>query len=543
MFDYLQKFNNLPKDLRDKVSSPEVMAILAGLEKKYQVDLAIIIMKVMIKSISLKNLTLYFVSDLGLNQEAAENLNKELREKIFSLVADHLGISREIKALDLDSDINLIMKEAGLLISSSDLILRFKSILSTYLKGIRTKLAARDSLSKPVNLGGLNLSELEIDRLFKVCEKKTFKSLEVDLRAINKLPNPVSPTLKINESERLNKIISSAETGTEYNLKQAIALGQIKIPEIKKPEIKKPELKTKLDFSHELSAPKKELDLPLQKKEIDLPLAKKELDLPLTKKGIDLPLPIKKVNLEEKRDEFELLLVKNNLKETVPEKKLVIPVPVKSFELSINKPLKLSPATPFKAVTSVKPIAPVILATPVIPVIPIKSFVPLVVNKPVTPHKAPDSVKVAETNAQISRPTPPPLRPIATSRTSPVTSSSKQVMHDIKPVPKIMGPIEELQFLDLVNFRRLGRTPEEITAKIFSKIKLLEADGYDKMILGVRAWRQSPINHLYLKMMKEAINKGMTIKDFALASQKENKDYLSYLEIEAILSMNSKLIF
>lgn len=106
-----------------------------------------------------------------------------------------------------------------------------------------------------------------------------------------------------------------------------------------------------------------------------------------------------------------------------------------------------------------------------------------------------------------------------------------------------MGPLEELQFLDLVNFRRLGASPAEITAKIFSKIKLLEADGYDKMVLGVHAWRQSPVNRLYLKMVQEAIGKGMTIKDYVLSVQKENKKYLSWEEIEGILSMNSKLVF
>ena len=91
--------------------------------------------------------------------------------------------------------------------------------------------------------------------------------------------------------------------------------------------------------------------------------------------------------------------------------------------------------------------------------------------------------------------------------------------------------------------RRLGKTPAEITAKIFSKIKLLEADGYDKMVSGVHAWRQSPVNRLYIKMVQEAIGKGLTLKEYALARQKENKDYLNLEEIEAILTMNSKLVF
>jgi hypothetical protein len=110
-------------------------------------------------------------------------------------------------------------------------------------------------------------------------------------------------------------------------------------------------------------------------------------------------------------------------------------------------------------------------------------------------------------------------------------------------MPKIMGPIEELQFLDLINFRRLGKTPAEATAKVFAKIKLLENEGYDKMVAGVRAWRQSPVNRLYLSLGQEAVVKGIFLKDIIAARQKAAQEYLRLEEIEAIISLNSKLVF
>jgi len=444
MFDYLQQFNNLPKDLRDKVSSPLAMKSLAELEKKYQVDLAMAVMKVMTKSLAVKNLPAYFISDLALSQSDAENLAKELTAKIFSAAGAHLGLEKEAKFLDLDTDINLIIAEAGLVLPSSDLVNRFKNILSTYLKGIRSKMAARDAFTKPSEIGGLNLTPPEVDRVFKVCEQKTFKSLEVNLASVSKITAPQS---------RLDKIIASADganMGAEYNLKQAIASGQIRKPETL------PVRPVQLDTKHELPIPEKELNLPLVEK---APLAASP---------------------------------------AVP--------PAAAAQPGIQRIVQ-----PFKPVTpQVIPLAPV-------------------APRPINP--APDSVTAA------------PLKTVAASRPVFAPSISKQAMHDIRPVPKVMGPLEELQFLDLVNFRRLGKTPAEITAKIFSKIKLLEADGYDKMVAGVRAWRQSPVNRLYIKMVQEAIGKGLTIKDYALAVQKENKDYLSLEEIEGILTMNSKLVF
>ena len=447
MFDYLQQFNNLPKDLRDKVSSPLAMKSLAELEKKYQVDLAMAVMKVMTKSLAVKNLPAYFISDLNLSQSDAENLAKELTAKIFSAAGAYLGLEKEAKFLDLDTDINLIISEAGLVLPSSDLINRFKNILSTYLKGIRSKMAARDALTKPSEIGGLNLTPLEVDRVFKVCEQKTFKSLEVNLASVSKITAPQS---------RLDKIIASADgasMGAEYNLKQAIASGQIKKPETL------PVRPVQLDTKHEL------------------PIPEKELDLPLTEKTPPIVSPV------------------------VP----VIP--------SIVRPAAAQPVAQ-RIMQPFKPIAP--QAVPLAPA----------TQKPIEPT-----------------PVVTPLKTVAASRPVFAPSISKQAMHDIRPVPKVMGPLEELQFLDLVNFRRLGKTPAEITAKIFSKIKLLEADGYDKMVAGVRAWRQSPVNRLYIKMVQEAIGKGMTIKEYALAVQKENKNYLSLEEIEGILIMNSKLVF
>ena len=116
-------------------------------------------------------------------------------------------------------------------------------------------------------------------------------------------------------------------------------------------------------------------------------------------------------------------------------------------------------------------------------------------------------------------------------------------MHDIKPMPKVMGPLEELQFLDVVNFRRLGKTPEERTAKIFAKIKLLEEDGYDKMILGVKAWRQSLVNRLYLALTKEALNKSRPLQEELVERQKGHPESLSWEEVQAVIALNSKLVF
>ena len=69
MFDYLQQFNKLPQNIRSQVSSPDIMHNINGLEKKYEVDLAALVMRVMVKSVPVDGLAMHFMSEFHLNKE------------------------------------------------------------------------------------------------------------------------------------------------------------------------------------------------------------------------------------------------------------------------------------------------------------------------------------------------------------------------------------------------------------------------------------------------------------------------------------------
>lgn len=491
MFDYLQQFNKLPKNLRDQVSSPSAMAAISELESKYRIDLAIVIMKVMVKIIPINNLPFYLSEEFSLSSETAQQLARDLKEKIFSPAADYLGLNREISAFNQDREIENIIKESGLVLPSSLAVNRFKNIIFTYNRGVRNKIDTKNTLAKSTKIGGLDLSPEEIDRVLKICDSRLPQN-SVTSDSANFFAPSAAPLT------RLDKIVASADSskiGTEYNLKQAIAAGQIKKTAMPEKELNLP-------------LAEKELSLPPSEKKLNLPLAEKELSLPLaeTETAKDAPAPIKLP--EAKVSEFKIPEIKN------PEVKLPVP--------------PIAPVKPVPPAPHISPVPPVPPVPPVSPVQPVQPVQPIQPAQPISPIK------------QVP---PVPPKPVAASRPNQAPVNSKPVMHDIKPMPKVMGPLEELQFLDLLNFRRLGKTPAEITGKIFAKIKLLEAEGYDKMILGVRAWRQSPVNRLYLKMGQEAINKGMTIKEFSEISEKNNLNYLKLEEIEAIIILNSKLIF
>jgi hypothetical protein len=518
------------------------MLILTELENKYKLDLAMIVMKVMIKNINIKNLTAYFISECGLTRELAEELTRELKEKIFIGVAEYLGITADIRALDLEKDIKIVISEAGLTLASSELINRFKNILALYLKGIRAKIDTREVLAREVISGGVNLSSGEIDRVFKVCDNQKFKSLDV-VAASSIKPNPLiissSSISPLASASRLDKIINSSEglgaatKMADYNLKDVIARGQIKKP-----------------------VP---LNLPVEEKKLSLPAEEKVLRLEEALNIQETPKEVKQAPAP--------IIAPASTKTSAPISAPVTPVKPAAFkpivkDKIIDKPQavvkeaatsggifnKLSNLFSKSSTKVNSPVAApisVAAASAVAPSV-TASASTLAAAAKVTPpiSTAPIKTPVAPQAASAKNPVKPVVltNPVA-ARSNIEADPKHPSMHDIKPIPKVMGPIEELQFFDIINFRRLSKDPVEATTKIFNKIKFLEKEGYDKMVSGVKAWRQSPVNRLYVKIGQEAISKGMTIKDAAIDHQKNNPEYLKIEEIEAIVNLNSKLVF
>ncbi len=537
MFDYLQQFNSLSKELKDKVSSPTAMAALSEIESRYRVELAMIVMKVMIKSLAVKDLVSVLISELGLAPKQAEEAAREMKEKIFAPVADYVGLSSEFRALNLHKDIEILIKEAGIVVPSAVLIERLQRILATYLRGVRARIDTREALSKDANAGGLGLSSLEVDRVLKVCDSKKFKAEE-------EIRYDMGTAATAHQSNRLEKIISGSDSkapaSVEINAAGLAVAG--------------------------LSAGASK-NSPLVLAEYDL---KKSLESGETKR-IAAPEPLATTN-QESEDSIAA--------PTSEQAPIVLPTPSQAPEVSptpsqspaqqiVRRPESSGLFKQFFADSQKK-------ATPGAVKFAAVAGQQLAANAGVQGALAGQGAMSVEQDGQEQSGTNvnrgvqarqirksnleeaelAGMAPLAAASTAalrnttttsnrsaePVTRNRPR-MQDVKLVPKIMGPIEELQFLDLTNFRRLGKDPEEITAKIFGKIKLLERDGYEKMIAGISAWKKSPVSRLYLKIVQEAVMKGTTVKDMVDARSRTGHESLSMEEIEAIISLNSRLVF
>lgn len=470
MFDYLQKFNSLSPELREKVSTQAVMSAMEELEQKYGVDLAVTVMKVMVKDVDVNNLDKYFSQEFKLDSEKSDKLSQEMKDKVFAGVSNYLGIiknkptesissnitpskpvsssfffdiedeeevrglasgdmleKKEIIGVELENRVNEIVVEADINFGSEELLERFKKILTTYIKGVRDRMETKQTLIKPFDSGGMGFDNDSADKIIKIAEiKKNQKTSHPVVLPPKKIIVPED-----NEIKDATRLRNAGVRDVEYDF-SALASREKKSPDSQEID--------SLDTDHELAPPAPSLSTIVEpEKETSIVIEKEE------KITTEVVLPQKDVVVEPR----------NVLK-----------------ELGIEN----SPS--------------------------------ITMNKRVSPE-----------------------------------AKGKIKMDDVKVVPKILSPIDELRQMSLISFRRLASEPASAAQKIKEKIKLLEGDGYGKRLEGIKAWRESPVYKSYLEIGSGSMGSNQPIDAIIENIKTEGRDSLNNQEFEAVMNLNKDLRF
>jgi hypothetical protein len=435
MFDYLNKFNSLNSDLKLIVTSPQALEIIEKLEKEFNVNLASLIMKIMIKEVDVKQLPVIISAEFNLDPDRSKLLADKIIKNVLYLAADYLS-------LDLPKEnqmLNEIILKLKLKFKDDNSRSRFLLILNKYIIGAKDRSVVREMLVSEVKKGELDLTDKIIDDIFTAVESIKRKEY-----------SEVKSNLKVEDSV-LRKI-------------EKLGHGQISSkPRPKLLEDKEPVL--------ELAPVKENFELE------NLPIINSEV-----KKDVLSPENLTNLldnlkNISTKKEEEKVVVPEKPVIEEKKKEEIVV------FEKPIIEEKNIEPETEKKEIPVVKPID----------------------NRP-------------------------------------LTNNGKVKMADIKKI-KVTGPIDELKFMDLVNFRRLSNNPKEIFVKIKQKLEILKNIDYGKMLEGVKAWRQSPINKLYLKMFFKASDEGKSIIEVIEELKDSNQEYLTYEEVEALIEFNRNLLF
>ncbi|MFH2063073.1 MAG: hypothetical protein ABIJ46_02865 [bacterium] len=119
---------------------------------------------------------------------------------------------------------------------------------------------------------------------------------------------------------------------------------------------------------------------------------------------------------------------------------------------------------------------------------------------------------------------------------------SRPVVSDVARAPRrLTGPVEELASLTLQDFRRLSRDPSEAALKIRDKVDLLKDESFADKTAGVRAWRDSAVNRLYLETLRRSLE-GTPVEEVLTAMAKDG-EALTKPEFDALMKLNRGLRF
>ncbi|HQB51232.1 MAG TPA: hypothetical protein PLT32_03395, partial [bacterium] len=180
MFDYLQKYQQVPAEVRAKLDSATTKAAIDNLEEAYHLSLASIIIKLVIKEIPLSRLALYLAENNNLDHDQANKLATEIQINILAVINDYLSkpLSAPIdinrlaktnpvtllpntttptkilkKPLDLENILNKLVSQQQYIRQTGQLN-RLRQAIKTFLIGVRNQKALEDYLTKSFDLGG-----------------------------------------------------------------------------------------------------------------------------------------------------------------------------------------------------------------------------------------------------------------------------------------------------------------------------------------------------------------------------------------------------
>ena len=167
MLEYLQKYNQLPAELKQRFSAPAVVAAIKELEASHNIKLGIFVIKILVGDIKMDQGASWLSANFKLAPAQANALMLELKTKVFAPKAipqptPGWPVAETVAPLppteptaDLESRLEQVVKAVKVNFASQELHDRFRKIMLTHLKGIRDKISTKEALVKSVETGGL----------------------------------------------------------------------------------------------------------------------------------------------------------------------------------------------------------------------------------------------------------------------------------------------------------------------------------------------------------------------------------------------------
>lgn len=134
-----------------------------------------------------------------------------------------------------------------------------------------------------------------------------------------------------------------------------------------------------------------------------------------------------------------------------------------------------------------------------------------------------------------------PVWPAPAASSNAPANAAPPAIDSIRPPMRLTSLGSELAGVTLAEFRRMARTPEEATERIWQKLETLKQESYDRWQEGAQAWRQSPLQQQYLQIVAQSFTSGRPVAEIARELHEQDPNQPTAEEIGAILLINNRL--
>lgn len=570
MLKFLNKFHKLPKEIQRKISNKDTIYSISLLEKKYKLNLFALVIKVVIRDIELSDLEDVLESKYHIKKVDASNLKQDLIDNVLIKIKDHLGIElkkevesslgkelflpkqKKVKKLmkydhfHSDEHIDVLISKTkadnnknkhkivgggiadkvieslGIKFESKSKEFRFRTIISEYIRDVREdRLDIKNSLTNSEKNNGLGVRSDFADKILSTCNKYLQKngaqsSANNDNYETRPQSSQPQQELKPKPSLDLDKI---SKRDIDYDLADIL---NKKADDINK-QRSNPAIQESLNNKNVVQEKIDKKDLVLQKN------INKKLDKTKDKNKSENAT---KTKLKSKKHKDFLSRFLALFSHSHKNKK---PVKVKKNDKVkvSDEQNKMSPNDELRNWNNTSKLSYKYKDN--------KNNFSGLSQRTVAKKKHSDDTEKDKSTLKEEKKSDNEsvLNKVDTSKRTVVDKRKK--MDDIKKKPQLFNPISALKYMDTHTFRRLSDDPGNRTVKIFDKIDELGEVSFTKRLEAIQAWRESPVNKLYLQIGKESMANSQSYSDVARIRKENNKEFLLMDEVDVIMKLNNKL--
>jgi len=506
--ELLTKISALPAELKQKLSDEKFLADLDQLEESYGIKSISLIVSILSNELKLQELAKKLSTNYGFNdflsQEISQKIEKQLKnigwqstspisQVIKTTPASDLIFSKEdedeVKRYTWSQNQNNnsvdyqklalgIIEKIGIKLDLS-LKDRLLQVVLHRLKDIRDDLETLDSLTKSIANGGLGFEQLEAEKLLKIIKSESGLIDFFTSDGSNKL-SAIQPQSGV----KVVDFLSQATKSTYESADSFQNSTQNSVPNFVSNSVP---VKTQDQIiNNQSSVVKETTKVPTIDEEDGLPIIK------MPEKNLPQPVSDFLPQTEELAEEAEEIV------------SIISDIDLDDSSLNTNQKTELAKKLPIES----------------------------------------KNVKI-NNSSDVDLPPPMP-RPYVGNQDIPESVlNSKNIgrpnLDDIKFEKKSFGPLEELEQMTLIEFRRLSADPNNAVKKIEEKINLLYDRGVSERAKGIVAWSKSEVMRFYRNLIQLSLNSGQPIDLIVKERLLSGKPTLSLDEIEAVSQLNNKL--